>query len=569
MKKIIFGTFTISLGIIIGVFVQPSISGDNVYQEFEKYKTVFNTAYRNYVEDVEADKLTEGAIKGLLNKLDVHSVYIPPEKKKEVDEDFQGHFHGIGVQFDILEDSITVISPLSGGPSEKLGILAGDKIVKIDGDNAVGIDRGEVPKRLKGPKGTLVTVDIFRNGVDTLIHFDIIRDKIPSWSLDARFMIDETDIGYIKFNRFSQTTHQEMMEAVGELKSQGMKKLILDLRYNPGGYLNQAFLMAEEFLSPGDTVVYTKGRRDSFNSAYTSRGKGSLRDLPVIALINQGSASASEIVSGAIQDQDRGLVVGETSFGKGLVQRQYDLPGESAFRITISYYYTPSGRSIQRPFKDKDAYQRLVGRLELEDGQKMEDALAKLGELADSTGKDLDSLIYYTKKGRKVFAGGGITPDYIVKETRLLEDFTVELRKARLFTIFADQYLNNEGQKVKEKFGKYSGALEIPEDDISLNRDEVIELQKKSRELFIDFYRNYELDDEAWDKFKQMAKEKEIEWNDEQFEIDEDFIITRIKTDMANIIWSRHESRQMSTIIDKQLKRAIELFPEAEKIVSM
>lgn len=541
MRKIIFGTFAISLGIIVGVFVQPSISGDNVYQQFENYKTVFNTAYRNYVDELDAEVLTEAAIKGMLNKLDVHSVYIPPEKKKEVDEDFQGHFHGIGIQFDMLQDSITVISPLNGGPSEKLGILAGDKIVQIDGENAVGIDRGEVPKRLKGPKGTLVTVDIHRNGVDSLLHFEIIRDKIPSWSLDAYFMIDETDIGYLKFNRFSQTTHQEMMEAVQELRGKGMKKLLLDLRYNPGGYLEQAFLMANEFLSRGDTVVFTKGRRPAFNSAYQSPGNGSLRDLPVIALINAGSASASEIVSGAIQDQDRGLVVGETSFGKGLVQRQYDLEGGAAFRITISYYYTPSGRSIQRPFKDKDAYQRLVGRLELEDGQKMEDALEKLEEVADSSGKDLDSLIYYTKKGRKVFAGGGITPDYIIKETRLLKDFTVELRKKRLFTIFADQYLNNDGSYIKDKY----------------------------ESNFLDFYRNYELNDDAWDAFKELAEVNEIEWNDDEFEEDEDFIINRIKTDMANIIWTRHESRQMSTKFDKKLNEAIKLFPEAEEIFSM
>jgi carboxyl-terminal processing protease len=206
-----------------------------------------------------------------------------------------------------------------------------------------------------------------------------------------------------------------------------------------------------------------------------------------------------------------------------------------------SYYYTPSGRSIQRPFKDKDAYQRLVGRLQLEDGQKMEDALEKLEEVADSTGKDLDSLIYYTKKGRKVFAGGGITPDYIVKETRLLKDFTVELRKKRLFTIFADMYLNNEGSAVKDKY----------------------------QDNFIDFYRNYELDDDAWDAFKELADDNEIEWNDDEFEEDMDFIVTRIKTDMANIIWTRHESRQMSTKIDKQLNEALKLFPEAEEIFSM
>lgn len=541
MKKIMIVTFLLSMGIIIGLFVQPSISGDNVYGNLKKFQYVFNTAYSNYVKDVDSDKLTEEAIKGMLNTLDVHSVYISPEDKKEVDEDFQGHFFGIGIQFDIIQDTVTVISPLSGGPSEKLGILALDKIVKIDGENAVGIPRNDVPRKLKGPKDTKVTVDIKRNGVDTLIHFEIIRDKIPDWSLDSRFMIDGTDIGYLKFSRFSATTHKEMMEAIAELKSKGMKNLILDLRYNPGGYLTQAYFMAEEFLNAGDTIVYTKGRREEFNEELISRRNGALRDIPLIVLINQNSASASEIVSGAVQDLDRGIVVGETSFGKGLVQRQYDLEDGSGFRITISYYYTPSGRSIQRPFEDGDAYRSLEGRLDLEDGATLEDAIEELKKSKKENEENIDSLIYYTKKGRKVFAGGGITPDYIIKgDTSKLQEMTVKIRMSRITTIFADHYLNGSGNFIQTKYNDFQS-----------------------------FFNNFKLDKNAWNEFKELVKENEIEWVEEDFEKDKDYIEILVKADISNIKWSRHEQRQMYTKFDRQLNEAIKLFPKAKKLVSI
>jgi len=540
MKKIMLITFLLSLGIIIGVFVQPTISGDNVYSNLQKYQKVFNTAYSNYVKDLDSDKLTEEAIKGMLSALDVHSVYIDKEEKKGVDEDFQGHFFGIGIQFDILKDTITVISPLAGGPSEKLGLAAQDKIVKIDGENAVKINRNDVPRRLKGPKGTKVSVDIKRAGVDSLIHFDIIRDKIPDWSLDSRYMIDGTDIGYMKFSRFSATTFEEMETATKELQALGMKKLILDLRYNPGGFLNQAFMMASAFLDKGDTIVYTKGRRPEFSEVYQSPYAGFLKKMPLIILINQNSASASEIVSGAVQDLDRGLVVGETSFGKGLVQRQYDLDDGSAFRITISYYYTPTGRSIQRPFEDGDAYRSLEGRLELEDGMTLVDAIDKLKEMKKDTDENIDSLIFKTRKGRLVFAGGGITPDYIIKgDTSKLQGMTVKLRMARIATIFADNYLNGSGHYIKEKYADFEK-----------------------------FYHEYKIDKKAWKEFRKLAEDNDIEWVEEDFEKDKEYIETLILADMANIKWTRHEQRKVYTKYDRQLLKAIELFPEAAKLVS-
>lgn len=541
MKKILIVTFLLSLGIIIGLFVQPTLSGDSVATNFKKYQYIFNTAFTNYVKDLDPNKLTEGAIKGMLSELDVHSVYISPDEKKEVDEDFQGHFFGIGIQFDVIQDSITVITPLAGGPSEKLGILALDKIVKIDGQNAVGIPRNDVPRKLKGPKDTKVVVEIYRNGVDSLIKFEIIRDQIPDWSLDSRFMIDGTDIGYVKLSRFSATTHEEMMNAIKELKAKGMKNLILDLRYNPGGFLSQAYRIAQEFLDNGDTIVYTRGRRSEFNENLIARYTGGLRRLPLIVLINQNSASASEIVSGSMQDLDRGLVVGETSFGKGLVQRQYDYDADgSAFRITISYYYTASGRSIQRPFEDGDAYRSLEGRLNLKDGATLEDAIAELKKVKKDSGENIDSLIYKTRKGRKVFAGGGITPDHIVKgDTSKLQDMTVKIRMTRISTIFADHYLLKNKKLMQTKYPDFTS-----------------------------FYHNFNLSKNDWNEFRKLVEDNKIEWKEKDFEKDKDYLQTMVMADMALINWSRHEQRQVYTKYDRQLLEAIKLFPEAKKLVS-
>ncbi|MER3328500.1 MAG: S41 family peptidase, partial [Candidatus Kapaibacterium sp.] len=384
-------------------------------------------------------------------------------------ENFSGEFEGIGIEFDMVDDTIIVVSPINGGPSEELGIMAGDKIVKIDDEEAVGMLRSEVPKKLKGPKGTKVAVDIKREGEKKLLHFDIIRDKIPIETVDANYMIDN-EIGYVTINRFAANTHAEMMKAVNELKQQGMKKLILDLRGNPGGYLTQAFYMADEFLKGGDTIVYTEGRRPEFNEMFASTEAGALKDIPLIVMVDAGSASASEIVSGAIQDLDRGLIVGETSYGKGLVQRQYDLGDGSAFRLTISYYYTPSGRSIQRPFKDKDEYRNLVGRLELEEGANLQHSLESLGNEKGKDKINMDSIpIFYTRKGRKVLGGGGITPDYIVKrDTNRLTETVVSMRMKRIFYDFTYEFLRSDaGTKFKTKY----------------------------ENNFNDFYKNYEISD--------------------------------------------------------------------------
>ena len=548
MRKYVVLPIAIVSGLLIGLFIEPLFSGDNVFEQIKKIDKVLNTAVKNYVEEVDPQKLTEAAIKGMLGELDVHSVYISAEEMKGVNEDFQGNFEGIGVEFDMINDSLTVVSPIVGGPSEQAGIQSGDKIVKVDGENVVGISRSDVPKKLKGPKGTQVVLDVKRSGKKDLLTFTITRDKIPLNSIEGKFMIDGSDIGVVEVNRFSQTTYDELIQALRELKTQGMKKLILDLRGNPGGYLNQAQYVADEFLPGGDTIVYTIGRKPEFNEVYTAVPGNEFENIPLIIMINEGSASASEIVSGSIQDHDRGLIVGETSFGKGLVQRQYPIGDGSAFRLTIAKYYTPSGRCIQRPFKDKDKYRHLVGRFEPEDGDYVYDGYDKikkqLAKLNDTTKNAKDKIdfaslpLFKTEHGRTVFGGGGITPDYIVK-TDTITRMSAEIRGKRLFFEFADYLIKAEN--LKEKYGNDYEA----------------------------FLHKFKLSDANMKAFKNLCEKKEIKWDEKSADVDEEFYELSIKATIARSLWDRNKFLQIFSLMDKQVKKAVELFPQAEKIMKM
>lgn len=537
-------------GILAGISLQPVISSDNIFKNTQKFDKVLNTAFRNYLTEVDADKLTEEAIRAMLEKLDPHSAYLTKEEMKEVNEDFSGSFDGIGVEFDIVNDTLIVVTPLNDGPSEKVGIQAGDKIIKVDGESVVGIKKNEVPKKLKGPKGSEVVLDIKRRSNKELIQFKIKRDKIPNNSVRSKFMIDGTDIGVVYVDRFMATTYTELNQALDELSKQGMKKLVLDLRFNPGGFLDQAFRMAEEFLAKGDTIVYTRGRRPEFCEDFVARGGHKWEKLPLIVLINEHSASASEIVSGAIQDRDRGLVVGVTSFGKGLVQRQISLNDGSAFRLTISKYYTPSGRCIQRKYDDKKDYRNLVGRLNLDEGDYINDAMKKIKKQVEKFNKeakddklkiDIDSLpLYKTRLGRTVFGAGGITPDVIVKNDDTLTNLTVEFRKKSLFVEFVEEYL------VKHK----------------------TELKNKYDNDFSNFIRSFEIDDKIMADFRKLAERREIKWNDEQAKIDMDYIKVSIKMNIARIIWDRNKMSQVFASHDKILMEAIKYFDEAIKVMN-
>jgi carboxyl-terminal processing protease len=359
---------------------------------------------RFYVDSVDDNKLAEDAIIGMLRELDPHSTYMNSEEVKEMNEPLQGNFDGIGVQFNMLNDTLFILNTVAGGPSEKVGILAGDRIIAVNDTVIAGkkFSTSDIMKRLRGKKGTVVNVDVLRRGVREPIRFRIVRDKIPIYSIDATYMAD-AHTGYIRVSRFGATTSDEFKEALATLKKEGMKNLILDLEGNGGGYLNAAIDMANEFLHAGELIVYTEGRTQPREEAL-SNAKGQMTDGRLIVLVDESSASASEIVSGAIQDLDRGLIVGRRTFGKGLVQRPVPLPDGSMMRLTVARYYTPSGRCIQKPYADGiESYNRdLINRY-------------NSGELTSADNIHFpDSLRYRTAGGRTVYGGGGIMPDYFV-----------------------------------------------------------------------------------------------------------------------------------------------------------
>ncbi|HYQ85993.1 MAG TPA: S41 family peptidase [Bacteroidota bacterium] len=518
------------LALFLGVQINNVISGENIFEQLNKFKDVLSLTEKYYVDEIDTQKLVEAAIHGMLSNLDPHSVYIPAKELPKINEDFQGSFEGIGVEYDVLGDTLIVVAPVAGGPSEALGILSGDKIVRIDDSSSVGIKRDDVPKKLRGPKGTHVKVSIARAGEKDLIEFDITRDKIPLYSVDVSYMVKD-DIGYVSVNRFASTTHDEFVTALQKLRGQGMKRLIVDLRNNPGGYLEQAYKLADELLPKGRKVVYTKGRRPEFNEEYTSAG-GGYADVSLIILINHGSASASEIVSGAVQDWDRGLIVGETSFGKGLVQRQIDLPDKSAFRLTIARYYTPSGRLIQRPYgKDIEDY--------VKEGLVKDEVEGDNIEHKEE--KDSTRPVFKTSGGRAVFGGGGITPDYIIKSEKA-STLYVQIQSKIGFRNFAVRYMDEHGKGIHAEYGK----------DVKR------------------YVSDFTIKDDVVRQFESEVKKRSVAIDPAQWAKDEPIIKARLKGEFARTIWGNEGIwRVWQKGDDAQFQKALTLFPEAEKIAGI
>ena len=402
----VFMTMVMVAGILIGFIIsQLTMPKPKVKVLSEsKFDEVMYYINKTYVDTVKVSEIEENAIVSMMDELDPHSQYISRQEFNAVNDPLLGGFEGIGVQFRIVEDTVTIVNTIKGGPSEKVGIMAGDRIVYVDDAPIAGIKikNDSVMRLLKGPKGTKVKVRNYRRGVEGLLDFTITRDVIPTYSVDVAYMLDD-QTGYVKLSKFSATTHQEFVKAAKTLKALGMQRLVFDLRGNTGGYLNEAVDIVDEFLPKGSLVVFTEGRSRP-RTTFLARKKGILEDMPVAVLIDGESASASEIVAGALQDNDRGVIVGRRSFGKGLVQEQVMLSDKSAIRITVARYYTPTGRCIQKPFTGKkedylfEAYDRY------ENGEMFS---------ADSI-HFADSLKYVTPKGKVVYGGGGIMPDVYV-----------------------------------------------------------------------------------------------------------------------------------------------------------
>jgi len=491
----------------------------------EKFNTLLYYIEHMYVDEVNGPELVDHAIVKMLEDLDPHSTYISKEDLQAVNEPLNGNFEGVGVQFNILKDTLYVVSPISGGPSEKLGIRAGDKIVKIEDENVagVGITSQDVFDKLRGPKGTVVKVGIKRKGSKEILDFDIVRDKIPIFSVDATYMVNPS-IGYIKVNRFAKTTMEELQASLKDLKDQGMESLILDLQGNGGGLLNTAIEMADEFLSEEKLIVYTEGRafpRDDTFAHHT----GLFEKGRLVVLIDEGSASASEIVSGAVQDWDRGLIVGRRSFGKGLVQRPVPLPDGSAVRLTVQKYYTPSGRCIQKPYEDGlEAYQR-----------EKYDRFEK-GELfsLDSL-EHPDSLKFFTNiKKRTVYGGGGISPDVFVSiDTSMSSEFFADLIRKGVINTYVLNKVDKERNSLAKQF-KTAAAFNM----------------------------EYEIAQSVYDDIIAEAEKEEIKYNEEQFNTSKKAIELRVKALMARNIFDNSAFYQVINELNPAYKKAIELITD-------
>jgi carboxyl-terminal processing protease len=485
-----------------------------------KFAAALQIIRLQYVDTTNEEKLTEVAIRSMLKELDPHSVYMSKQEIDKANEPLLGNFEGIGVQFNIIKDTIIVITPVPNGPSEKLGIMSGDKIVKIDGEDATGekINSDFVVKRLRGPKGSSVKVSIFRRGKKELLDYTIVRDKIPINSLDAAYMSTE-DIGYIKLNKFAQTTMSEFSEALSKLKKQGMKNLILDLRDNNGGYLNTAIELADEFLKKGQLIVYTEGVHSN-RSVNLATEKGNFEKGKLVVLINEGSASASEIVTGAVQDWDRGLVIGRRSFGKGLVQRPFTLPDLSVIRLTTAHYYTPTGRCVQKPYNDgiEKYYKDLTNRY-------------KHGELTNPDSiKFPDSLKYYTPNNRLVYGGGGIMPDiFIPLDTTKVSDFYQDLLRKNIINLYVLKYLD-------------------------INR-ETLKKQYPDMEVFL---KGYNLTNDFMQDFLKYSEEEGVKKDEEGYKVSETYIKNFIKAWIARNLWDYDAYWRISNEQDDVYLKAVE-----------
>ena len=483
---------------------------------------------RLYVDEVNEEELVEKAITSMLEELDPHSTYTNAEEARKMNEPLEGEFEGIGIQFQMMEDTLLVVQPVSGGPSEKVGILAGDRITAVEDTLIAGVKMSteEIMSRLRGPKGSVVKLTIIRRDIDEPLTFDVKRDKIPIYSLDASYMITATT-GYIRLNKFGANTIEEFQAALSKLQGQGMKDLILDLQGNGGGYLNAAIDLANEFLPQNSLIVYTEGKA-SKRSEFVAKGNGNFLKGKLVVLVDEYSASASEIVSGAIQDWDRGTIVGRRTFGKGLVQRPIDLPDGSMIRLTIARYYTPSGRCIQKPYEkgeEEDYDNDLAKRLEH-------------GELMHADSIHLpDSLMFKTKRlGRTVYGGGGIMPDYFVPiDTTLYSDYHRDLVAKGVVIKTTLNYIEKNRKALTKNYRKFD-----------------------------DFNRKFEVSNELLDELRKEGEKSGVAFNETEYNTSLPRIKTQLKALIARDIWEMSEYYQVMNQTDNVVQQALKIIEKED-----
>ena len=543
------GVVLLLAGVLLGLQIGSLTSGDDTREALKKLENAFLVINEKYVEEVDSAELAESALRGMLRDLDPHSVYIDPERMRSVQEDFSGGFEGIGISYEFVDgpeeqDTVTVLTVIPGGPSEEVGLMSGDRIVAVDGQSAIGFESVDVQRTLKGPRGTKVDVTILRPGYPEALEFTITRDRIPLNSVDVAYMVDE-QTGYIKVNRFARTTYREFMEALRGLKARGMQRLVLDLRDNAGGYMEMAVRMSDEFLGGRAEIVSQRGRTKDTNRAFNARPEGDFEEGAVIVLVDGNSASASEIVAGALQDHDRALIVGRQTFGKGLVQQQYELPDGSAMRVTISHFYTPSGRLIQTPYNsgDREDYYRL--KREMRD----QTAMLSVQEILDQVP---DSLKYTTDAGRTVIGGGGILPDFIVEvdtASALLRHVFVK----NLDNNFVRSWIDRDGEALRDQWADQSEVF---------IRD--FEITGADFEAFLAFAREQGLRIVEGDK--PEAQDDEVVFTQAEVEADRAYLEGRIKATLAVRLFDRTVWYPIMHEFDRTFNTANTLWREARDL---
>ncbi|MFD2572815.1 S41 family peptidase [Spirosoma soli] len=527
---------TLAGGMLVGAtFFGGTKSLNNIGRGYTKYREILQLIENNYVDTVNTDELVDFSIEKMLQKLDPHTAYMNPQDAIAARSQLEGGFDGIGVEFNIYKDTVYVVTPLAGGPSEAAGIQSGDKIIKVDDTPLAGgkIENSAVFKALRGKRGTEVKMTILRKGEKEPRLFTVTRDRIPTYSIDAAYMVDGKT-GYIKVNRFSETTYDEFKTALASLKSQGMTQLMMDLRNNPGGYMDRATSIADEFISGNKMLVYTDGKDNRYDRQTYARIAGQFEEGALVVLMDEGSASASEIVAGALQDHDRALIAGRRSFGKGLVQMPVQLSDGSELRLTISRYYTPSGRSIQKPYVpgqegdyEKDLEQR-----------------SKRGEyyIADSIKND-PKLKFKTDGGRVVYGGGGITPDYFIpRDSSWQTPYLVQLYGKNIIREFAMEYANDNRKKLEK----------MP---------------------FDEFNRTVTINDELMARLVKDATSEGIKFNEKEYSRSKNYIRTQVKALVARYVYQKNnkagqnnEYFRVAGEADDTYQKALKLFDRANKL---
>ena len=532
----------IAIGAVLGVQLDAYLSDDDLGAQLDKMRQALVVINQKYVDELEATDVAEAGVEGMVSSLDPHSTYIPADRADDVKDQYQGTFGGIGIVFEVPEDTARVISPLAGGPSEEVGVMAGDRIVGIEDTSAVGLSSSEIQNRLKGEIDTRVQMTVYRPTTSEHMTFTITREEIETQSVRSPYMVDE-ETGYINITRFTMKTHDEFREAAQTLLDKGMNRLVLDLRGNPGGVMRTSWQIANEMLGDGMTIVETKGRGEQMNQKIRAKAGGMLADQPVIVLVNRASASASEILTGALQDHDRAFIVGRRTFGKGLIQKQFDLGDESVLQMTVGRYYTPVGRLIQSPYErgDRENYYE-------QKFSTINQATYHLNEYRDSIP---DSLAYETDHGRMVFGGGGILPDYVVQpDTTAL----THLVQSGLDYAFARKWFSDHETELR-------GTWQQRPDEFRTSFE-------PSDEMIASFWSYAEENGVTITEDPDSVNTAERIYAEATAQGEQDFVATRVKGYLARLLYGRGVARPILNQADPVFQEAVSLWPSSRELAA-